>query len=72
VKKMLKSHEFVVTLAFIVMVVVIGAVNPVFYSIGNIFSLLKSAERSALVFMAILMGILVVLFLLGNYLFPHT
>lgn len=41
-KKMLKSHEFVLTLAFIVMVIVIGAVNPVFYSIGNVFSLLKS------------------------------
>lgn len=39
---MLKTHEFVVTLAFIAMVIVIGAINPVFFSIGNIFSLLKS------------------------------
>ncbi|MEO8408930.1 MAG: ABC transporter permease [Propionivibrio sp.] len=39
---MLKRHEFVLTLAFIVMVIVIGSINPAFYSIGNIFSLLKS------------------------------
>ena len=41
-KKILKTHEFIVTLAFIAMVVVIGTINPVFFSIGNIFSLLKS------------------------------
>ena len=40
-KKILKTHEFIVTLAFIAMVVVIGTINPVFFSIGNIFSLLK-------------------------------
>ena len=42
VKKVLKTHEFIVTLAFIAMVIVIGTINPVFFSIGNIFSLLKS------------------------------
>lgn len=41
-KKILKTHEFIVTLAFIAMVIVIGTINPVFFSIGNIFSLLKS------------------------------
>lgn len=56
-RKLLKTHEFVVTLAFIAMVIVIGTINPVFYSIGNIFSLLKST-----VIMGILsMGVLIVI-----------
>ncbi len=41
-KKLVQTHEFVVTIAFIAMVIVIGAINPAFYSFGNIFSLLKS------------------------------
>ncbi|MFZ5861211.1 MAG: ABC transporter permease [Spirochaetota bacterium] len=41
-KKLLQQHEFVVTIVFFLVVILIGAINPAFFSIGNIFSLLKS------------------------------
>lgn len=41
-KKLLKQHEIVVTIVFFIVVVLIGLINPAFYSIGNVFSLLKS------------------------------
>jgi len=58
VRKLLKTHEFVVTLAFVAMVIVIGSINPVFYSIGNVFSLLKSTVIMGIFSMGVLIVII--------------
>lgn len=41
-QKVLKTHEFYVALILIGLSLVIGIINPSFFSIGNIFGLLKS------------------------------
>jgi simple sugar transport system permease protein len=40
-RKLLGTHEFIVLCVLALLVVVLGAVNPAFYSLGNVFSLLK-------------------------------
>jgi simple sugar transport system permease protein len=40
-RKLLGTHEFIVLCVLGALVLVIGAVNPAFYSLGNVFSLLK-------------------------------
>jgi simple sugar transport system permease protein len=40
-RKLFGTHEFIVLCVLVLLVLLIGAVNPAFYSLGNIFSLLK-------------------------------
>jgi simple sugar transport system permease protein len=42
-KKILKTNEFVVGLIIIALSIVIGSINPAFFSIANLFDLLRSA-----------------------------
>jgi simple sugar transport system permease protein len=40
-RKLFRTHEFIVLCVLAALVLLIGAVNPAFYSLGNVFSLLK-------------------------------
>jgi simple sugar transport system permease protein len=40
-RKLFGTHEFIVLCVLAALVLLIGAVNPAFYSLGNVFSLLK-------------------------------
>ena len=39
-----QSHEFLIAVALVALCIVIGVVNPVFFSLSNLFDLLKSAS----------------------------
>jgi len=41
-QKLVKTHEFYVAVILIALSVIVGVVNPSFFSIGNLFALLKS------------------------------
>jgi len=40
-RKFFATHEFVVVCVLVALVLLIGTINPAFYSLGNVFSLLK-------------------------------
>ena len=40
-RKLFGTHEFIVLCVLAALILLIGAVNPAFYSLGNVFSLLK-------------------------------
>lgn len=42
-RKLFGTHEFIVLCVLAALIVLIGAVNPAFYSLGNVFSLLKGS-----------------------------
>jgi simple sugar transport system permease protein len=42
-RKLFGTHEFIVLCVLAALVVALGAVNPAFYSLGNVFSLLKGS-----------------------------
>ena len=56
-KKLLARHEFLIAVIIIVLSLVIGAINPRFFGVANIFSLV----RSATIMGVFSMGVLIVL-----------
>lgn len=57
IRKMAQSHEFVVAAAVVVLSVMVGVINPAYFSLANTFDLLRNATIHG--FLAI--GVLVVL-----------
>lgn len=55
--KLFKTHEFYIFLLLILMIVVISLINPIFLSVGNIFSIMKSSTVLGI----LSLGVLVVL-----------
>lgn len=55
--KLFRAHEFYIFLLLILMIIVISAINPIFLSVGNIFSIMKSS----IVLGILSLGVLVVL-----------
>jgi simple sugar transport system permease protein len=56
-KEMLKRNEYLVALTIVGLSIIIGFINPVFFSIGNLFDLL----RSSVVMGIFAMGVLIVI-----------
>jgi len=56
--KLVATHEFVVVCVLAALVVLIGAVNPAFYSLGNVFSLLKGTVILGILSLGVLIVII--------------
>jgi simple sugar transport system permease protein len=56
--KLLKQNEFLVGLTIIGLSIIIGLINPVFFSVGNLFDLLRSATVMGIFAMGVLIVII--------------
>ena len=57
-KKAMKTNEFFVLIALIVLCLIIGIANPVFFSTGNIVSLMKNSIVMGIMSFALMPGII--------------
>jgi len=56
-RSLLRTHELVVLAALLALVLLIGARNPAFYSMGNVFSLLKGSVIMGILSLGVLLVI---------------
>jgi hypothetical protein len=50
---------------------IIGLASGIAAFVTGLISIIKSRERSILVFLAVIVGLLVLIFCLGEVIFPH-
>ncbi|MGB9858507.1 MAG: ABC transporter permease [Moorellaceae bacterium] len=54
-KRCLQSHEFIVAMAAIILSILTGVVNPAFFSVANLFDILRNATIFGILAMGVLM-----------------
>jgi len=57
-RKLVATHEFVVLCVLAALVLLVGSVNPAFYSLGNVFSLLKGTVILGILSLGVLIVII--------------